>query len=51
MKYDGMITIATGNSRRSTNWKNKEMLWSEFVDKLGRVTPHAGNASRVRAYA
>lgn len=38
MKYDGMITIATGNSRRSTNWKNKEMLWSEFVDKLGRVT-------------
>ena len=38
MKYDGMITIATGNSRRSTNWKNKEMLWSDFVDKLGHVT-------------
>lgn len=38
MKYDGMVIIATGNSRRSTNWKNKEMLWSEFVDKLGRVT-------------
>lgn len=38
MKYDGMITIAIGNSRRSTNWRNKEILWSEFVDKLGRVT-------------
>lgn len=38
MKYDGMITIATGNSRRSTSWKNKEMLWSDFVDKLSHVT-------------
>ena len=38
LKHDGIITIATGNSRRSANWKNKEMLWSEFVDKLGRVT-------------
>ena len=38
LEYDGLITIATGSSRRSTSWKNKEMLWSEFVDKLSKVT-------------
>ena len=38
LQYDGLITIATGSSRRSASWKTKEMLWTEFVDKLGRVT-------------
>ena len=38
LQYDGLVTIATGSSRRSTNWKNKEILWSELVDKLGKVT-------------
>ena len=38
LEYDGLLTIATGSSRRSTSWKNKEMLWSEFVDKLSKVT-------------
>ncbi len=38
LSYDGVISFAIGSSRRSTSWKNKEMLWSEFVDKLGRVT-------------
>lgn len=38
LQYDGLITIATGSSRRSASWKTKELLWSEFVDKLGRVT-------------
>lgn len=38
LQYDGLITIAMGSSRRSASWKTKEMLWSEFVDKLGRVT-------------
>lgn len=36
LQYDGLITIATGSSRRSASWKTKELLW--FVDKLGRVT-------------
>lgn len=38
LQYDGLVTIATGSSRRSTNWKNKEILWSELVEKLGKVT-------------
>lgn len=38
LQYDGLVTIATGSSRRSTSWKNKEILWSELVEKLGNVT-------------
>jgi putative DNA primase/helicase len=34
LKHDGKITIAVGRSRKETNWKNKEMFWSELVSKL-----------------
>lgn len=32
--HDATIDIATGRSRKETSWKNKEMLWSELVEKL-----------------
>lgn len=32
---DGTINIATGRSRKETNWKNREYLWSALVQKLG----------------
>lgn len=51
LEYDGLITIATGSSRRSTSWKNKEMLWSEFVDKLSKVYADAGNPGGILSYA
>lgn len=28
------IVISTGESRKATNWKKEQMLWSEFVDRL-----------------
>ena len=31
---DGLLDIATGRSRRETNWKNKEMLWSAILERL-----------------
>lgn len=34
MKYDNQITIATGLSAGSKKWKNKELNWSEFVQRL-----------------
>lgn len=34
IKNDGMLTIATATSRKSTSWKNKEMLYSDFVAKV-----------------
>ena len=38
LKHDGVLTIATGRSRKEMNWKNREMLWSELVDKLSSTT-------------
>lgn len=34
IKYDGKLTIATGVSAQSKVWKNKEMKWSELVQRL-----------------
>lgn len=38
IKYDGTITIATGRSRKDTSWKNREMSWSQFLEKLSTTT-------------
>lgn len=35
---DGEIDIATGRSRKEVTWKNKTILWSEFVKKVS--TPY-----------
>lgn len=37
-KYDGVLTIATGRSRKELEWKNRQMLWSELVKKLSATT-------------
>lgn len=34
MNNNRKIIIATGQNRKSINWTNSEMLWSEFVEKL-----------------
>lgn len=38
IKHDGTLTIAVGRSRKETDWKNREMLWSQLVDRLSRTT-------------
>ncbi|MGF7185294.1 putative P-loop ATPase [Desulfitispora alkaliphila] len=38
IKHDGVLTIATGRSRKELEWKNKEMLWSQLVKKLSNTT-------------
>ncbi|MCT4544532.1 MAG: virulence-associated E family protein [Vallitalea sp.] len=38
LKYDGELSIAFGRSRREKKWKNKEILWSEFVKRLSKTT-------------
>ena len=37
-KHDRKLLIAVGRSRKSSQWQNKEMLWSEFLDKLSTTT-------------
>ena len=34
MTHDGKIEISVGKHRKDTSWKNRSMLWSEFVEKL-----------------
>lgn len=38
IKCDGSITIAEGRSRHAKTWKNRELLWSELVEKLSQTT-------------
>src|SRR5699024_10905180 len=38
IKHDGIITIATGRNRKETQWKNREMLWSDLAIRLSNTT-------------
>mgnify|MGYP003320650560 CR=1 FL=1 len=51
IKYDGLVKIAVGDSRKSTNWKNKELLWSELVQKLELVTRTRETAAEYKLMA
>lgn len=36
--HDGSLSISTGASRKELHWKNREVLWSELLDKLSKTT-------------
>lgn len=38
LQHDGPVLIATGRSRKATEWKNRNITWSELVKRL--LTPH-----------
>ena len=38
VKYDRKLLIAIGRSRKSAQWKNRELTWSELLDKLSQTT-------------
>ncbi|MGK0577477.1 VapE domain-containing protein [Macrococcus capreoli] len=38
LKHDRLVQFATGSSRKSVEWRNKELLWSEFLQKLSKTT-------------
>ena len=38
IKHDRKLLIAIGRSRKASQWQNKEMLWSEFLDKIATTT-------------
>lgn len=38
MKYDNKIIIAIGRSAESKRWKNKKILFSDFVAKISKTT-------------
>lgn len=36
--HDGKLLIAVGRSRKSAQWQNRELQWSELLDKLAQTT-------------
>lgn len=38
LKNDGIINIAVGRNRKELKWKNKQMKWSEFLDRVNQTT-------------
>lgn len=44
MKYDGILTIATGRSRNETNWRPERITWEGLVDRLSQpvITKETG---------
>lgn len=34
LKHDSTITIATGQSRKETRWKNAELTWGQLLERL-----------------
>lgn len=38
VKHDRKLLIAIGRSRKASQWQNREMMWSEFLDKLATTT-------------
>ena len=38
LKHDKKLLIAMGRSRKASQWQNKSLLWSEFLDKLAATT-------------
>ena len=38
VKHDKALDVALGNSRKTKNWKNKPMKWSELLERLTTTT-------------
>lgn len=38
LQFDGSVSIATANSRMSTQWKNQDMRWSDVVARLSNTS-------------
>lgn len=38
VNHDGKLLIAVGRSRKSAQWQNKELNWSELLDKFATTT-------------
>ena len=45
VSQDRKLLIAIGRSRKATLWQNKEILWSELLDKLATTTRTRESAS------
>ncbi|MBO7275268.1 MAG: hypothetical protein J6V15_02725, partial [Clostridia bacterium] len=49
IQYDKALDVALGISRKTKNWKNKTLLWSELVERLGKETRTAETMAEYKA--
>jgi putative DNA primase/helicase len=49
LHYDGLIHIATGESRKETLWKNVEIYWSEYLNRIAQTKRTYETAAVFRA--
>lgn len=38
VQHDKLLDVALGNSRKTKTWKNRQMSWSEMLDKMATTT-------------
>ena len=51
MIYDKLIKISVGNSRKTMQWPETQMYWSEFIQKLSRPERTAETFVEYKSYA
>ncbi len=49
VQYDKSLDLALGNSRKTKVWKNRPMLWSELLDRMGTTVRTAESLAEYRA--
>ena len=49
VQHDKPLNVALGNSRKTKKWKNREMPWSDLLDRLARVTRTSETVAEYRA--
>lgn len=47
--HDRALDVALGNNRKTKQWKNKPLLWSELLDRLAKVTRTSETMAEYRA--
>lgn len=49
LKHNGSFDLATGRSRKETHWRNKEVTWSEFLQRISTTHRTAEKLSQYLA--
>lgn len=49
IKYDRALDVALGNNRKTKKWKNKQLQWSELLDRLAKETRTPESMAEYRA--
>lgn len=48
-KHDIILSLAVGNSRKTKKWKNRQIKWSELLDKLSTTTRTSETVAEYKA--